>query len=168
MKKICSVLGMFLLALSISLFGCEDATKLSCATISEITPAGSENYGVRVNYLSDSRLDGKSTDVQIKFNKIGEITIWQENQDKFNYKIEDIDEWYSMTTIFAEAKDKAGEEKFEEFKGAIAKTYLFNFDGSIEITFRVVVGDAEENGAGTGEILVGSEAISDNYTLKIK
>ena len=168
MRKFRLILVVVLLFCSFTFFACEDATTLNCASISEITQVGSENYGVRVNFYSDSRLKGKGVDVQIKFSKLGEITIWEENQDKGIYAIDEIDEWQSMTGIIASLNGNAGQEKFMKFEHASAKTYLFNFDKPIEITFRVVAGDIEDNIENNGEILVGSEAISKQFILKIK
>lgn len=147
---------------------CEDSTLLQCATISEITSAGSENYGVQINFLNDKRLEDKFVDVQIKFSEICDITFWEENQEKLTLEIDDYDEWYSLTSLIAKAKGHEGEETFEKFADAVGKTYLFNYDGDIDITFRVVVGDVEQNSEESGQILVGSEPICDQFTLKIK
>ncbi len=169
MKKGLLILMMVMLVSCGVMFGCEKSTQIRCASISEITAAGSKNYGVRVSYSDDKRLKGKGTDVQIKFSKVGTIKIWKENQEKFDYIIEDYDEWYSMTHIFNEADESTvNGDKFEKIEDALTKTYLFNFDGSIKVTFRVVVGDIEENSEGNGEILVGSQPVSNNFTLKIK
>ena len=167
MKKRIFALVMILCVLSITLFACENSTQLRTAEIREITVAGSDNYGVRVTYAEDKRLEGKGTDIQIKFNNIGIIKMGREYEEKFEYQIKDYDEWYSMTAIFAEQESKTGKEKFEKYQDALTKTFLFEFDGDIKITFRVVAGDIEENSEGTGEILAGSEPISDNFSLKI-
>lgn len=159
---------VLLLVVSLTAFACEDSTQLRCATITEITAAGSENYGVRISFLQDKRLQDKYVDVQVKFNKTGEITFWEENQEKMEFIIEDFDEWYSIEYLKAKATSTEGSEKFEKFEKALARTYLFNYDGKIELTFRVVAGDIEDNSAKTGEILVGSEPISKQFTLKIK
>ncbi len=151
------------------MIGCEKSTQIRAASISEITAAGSKNYGVKVSYLEDKRLKGKGTDVQIKFDKIGTIKIGKEGQEKFDYIIEDYDEWYSLTHIFNESNEtNINGDKFEKFEDAVSKTYLFGFDGDIKITFRVVVGEIEDNNEGNGQILVASQAISNNFTLKIK
>ncbi len=168
MRKFRFILIYVLLFCSFTFFACEDATTLNCASISEITQAGSENYGVKVNFYNDSRLKGKGVDVQVKFSKLGDITIWEENHDRGIYTIDEIDEWQSMTSIIALLNNSEGQEKFMKFEQASAKTYLFNFDKSIEITMRVVVGDIEDNIENNGEILVGSEPISKQFTLKIK
>ncbi|MBQ8909333.1 MAG: hypothetical protein IJY90_03510 [Clostridia bacterium] len=167
MKK--SVVGVLLgICVAVCAFvGCENSTDVIASYISESTSAGSENYGVKITYADDSRLEGKGVDTQVKFSKRGEITIWEEGGTKFTYKIEDYDEWYSMTVILAEAKGNGGEEQFERFDEVIAKSFYFSSDQSQEVTFRAVVGDIEQNSASTGEILVGSEAISNQFTLKM-
>ena len=171
MKKLFRLFVLISFALS-TLAGCEQSTQLRTATISEITTAGSENYGVRVNFSDDSRLEGKGVDVQIKFNKTGLITMWQENQAKFDYEILESDEWYSLTTIFTvkDNPENVNTERFELNEEANAKTYLFNYKGDrgIEVTFRAVAGDKQENAYKTGEILVDSTPISNQFTLKIK
>ncbi len=168
MKKKFLLLFVFILMASSVMFACEKSTQIRAATISEITSAGSKNYGVKVSYLEDKRLKGKGTDVQIKFNKTGKITIWQEGKDKFEYEIEDFDEWQSMTHILNVAYGEGKGDKYEKFEDALNKTYLFNYGGNIKVTFRVIVGEIEKNSDETGEILVGGQAISDNFTLNIK
>lgn len=156
---------LILLIVSIIIFGgCENATNLRTAYFSEITSAGSENYGVRVNFATDSRLEGKGVDVQIKFSKVGTITIWQENQDKIEYKIEDYDEWYSLESIFSQPN----QETFERYEKATARAYLFNSQQPMDITMRAVAGTIAENAYQTGEILLESMPISNQFTLKIK
>ncbi len=169
MKKSLAIVFILMLFICGSLYGCEKSTELRTSHISEITAAGSKNYGVRVSYLDDKRLNGKGTDVQIKFSKTGTIKIGKENQEKFEYIIEDFDEWYSLTHIFNEAdKTSVRGDSFEKYEDAVNKTYLFNFEGEIKITLRVVVGEIEENIDGDGQILVGSQPVSDNFILKIK
>lgn len=169
MKKKFLTICLMLVLVSVIFVGCENAVKIKAATFSEITAAGSENYVVRVNYSEDKRLKGKGSDVQIKFSKVGIIKLGQEGKEKFNYEIEDYDEWYSLTHIFNEAdKTSARGDKFEKFEDALTKTYIINCDQKMKITFRVVVGEIEENSTGDGEILVGAQSISDNFTLKIE
>ena len=164
MKKL-KKLSFIIASLIFILTGCESSTLIRTATISEITAAGSENYGVRVSFANDKRFEEKCVDVQVKFSKTGAIILWQENQDKISYEIDQSDEWYSMTTIFAAQPNT---ETFEKHNKAVAKTYLFNYDGKMEITLRAVAGDRQENAYKTGEILVDSTPISDQFTLKIK
>ena len=161
------ILGLMLIV-SICFIGCEDATQIRCATISEITSVGSKNYAVRISYQEDKRLEDKITDVQIKFSKIGEYTFWEENDTKLQFVITEMDEWYSMTNLIYKARGKEGEEKFEKLAEAKTKYYLFNFEGKSEVTLRVVAGQKEDNINRTGEIIVGSEPISSQFVLKIK
>ncbi len=144
--------------------GCENATNLRTAYFTEITSAGSENHGVRVSFATDSRLEGKGVDVQVKFSKVGAITIWQENQSKIDYQIEDYDEWYSIESIFSQSNT----ETFERYEKATARTYIFASEQQMEITLRAVAGTITENAYQTGEILLESVPISDQFTLKIK
>ena len=169
MKQKLKILTIFFVIFScFGIVGCEDATKLNTAVISEITSAGSKNYGVRISFFNDSRMEEKSVDVQLKFSKTGEITFWEENNDKLTFEIVEEDEWYSVTTLIAKAKDESGTEDFEKHNEAMTRTYLFNFDGNIEINIRAVAGQKTENEEETGYILVGSEPISQQFTLKIK
>lgn len=148
--------------------GCEDATQIRCASISEITSVGSKNYAVRISYQEDKRLENKATDVQIKVSKIGKYTFWEENDTKLSFVLNEMDEWYSLTNLIYKARGKEGEEQFENLKDAKTKFYIFNFDGQSEMTLRVVAGQKEDNANKTGQILVGSEPISSQFVLKIK
>ncbi len=159
--------GFFVCLLAVCLcllWGCENATELRTVYFNEITSTGSENYGVRVTFASDSRLDGKGVDIQIKFSKIGTITLWQENQEKFDYQIADYDEWFSLTSIFSEEN----QEKFVTYENVVSKTYLFSSEEKIEVTLRAVAGDIQENAYKTGEILLDATPISNQFILKIK
>ena len=168
MKKRAFLLTFLLILSCFFVFSCENATEIRTATISEITASGSKNYGVRVSFMNDSRLREKYVDVQVKFNKIGQIIFWEEHNERLTFEIDEIDEWYSLTSLIVNAKEQNGTEDFEKHNEALARTYLFNYDGSINVDIRVVAGEKEENGAGTGYILVGSELISDKFTLKIQ
>jgi len=168
MKRKIFALILLVCALTIPLYACEKSTQLRTAYINEITAPGSKNYGVRVTYSEDKRLEGKGTDVQIKFNNIGTVKMGKEGEEKFEYKIKDYDEWYSITSIYSQQEKQEGQEKFEKYEDALTKTYLFEYEGEIKITLRVVAGDIEANSDGAGEILAGSEPVSDNFTLNIK
>ena len=162
-------LALFLLILApVFLFACENATMIRTAAITEITAVGSKNYGVRISFANDRRLEEKSVDVQVKFNKTGEIIFWEENNEKLTFEISEVDEWYSLTNLIAIATDGEGGEDFERHNEARTRTYLFNYDGRININLRVVAGQKELNSDETGYILVGSEPISDQFTLKLQ
>lgn len=162
-------LAIFLLILApLFIYACENATLIRTATISEITAVGSKNYGVRISFANDKRFEEKCVDVQVKFNKIGDITFWEENGEKLIFEIDEIDEWYSLTTLIYKAQGKEGSENFEYHNQAKTRTYLFNFDGRVNVNIRAVAGDKELNSDETGYILTESEPISDQFTLKIQ
>ena len=168
MKKY-RVFALFLLILmSLFIVACENATFVKTATITEITSVGSKNYGVKIAFANDKRFDEKCVDVQVKFNKIGNITFWEENQNKLVFEIDEIDEWYSLTNLIVKAKELEGTEDFEKHNEAKTRTYLFNYDGRLNINIRVVAGDKERNSDETGYVLIGSEPISDQFTLKLQ
>ena len=169
MKKNIILIFLCIVLIGTCLVGCEKSTQINAVSFSEITAAGSKNYAVRVSYSSDKRLEGKGTDVQIKFSKLGKITIWNEGEEKIEYEIKDYDEWYSLTKIFADAKEETKDkEQYEKYEDALTKFYLFNYKGDIKVTLRAVVGDIEDNKDKSGQILVGTDRVSDNFTLKIK
>ncbi len=169
MKKFfLSITTFVLICCSIVFVGCQENSILQCASFSEVTSSGSDDYAVRVNFYNDKRIEDKYVDIQIKSNKVADVTFWEDNGEKLVISFDDYDEWRSLTSLVYFAKVQEGEEKFEKFKDAPAKTFMFNFDGDIELTFRAVVGETEENSEQTGEILVGSQPISKQFTLKIK
>ena len=73
-----------------------------------------------------------------------------------------------MPLFCAGRKTKTGQENFDEFENAVTKFYLFNSDKDLSLTFRVVAGDLEDNSDSQGQVLVGSEVISKQFTLKVK
>ena len=169
MKKNIILIFLCIVLIGTCLVGCEKSTQINAVSFSEITAAGSKNYAVRVSYSSDKKLEGKGKDVQIKFSKLGKITIWNEGEEKIEYEIKDYDEWYSLTKIFADAKEETKDkEKYEKYEDALTKFYLLNYKGDIKVTLRAVVGDIEDNKDKSGQILVGTDRVSDNFTLKIK
>lgn len=169
MKKISLIIISLMLAItSICLFACEGATFLECASISEITTAGSRDYAIKVCFYQDKRIEDKYVDIQVKANKMAELSMWEENSEKITISFDDYDEWRSLTTLISIGEGKEGEEEFERFKDIAAKTYIFNSDEPVNLTLRVVVGEVEDNTSGNGQILVGSEVISKQFTLKIK
>lgn len=167
MKKIILIcLSFLIISSSLCLLACEGATFLECASISEVTMAGSKDYTIKINFYQDERIEDKYIDIQVKSNKIADLVMWEDNGEKTNISFDDYDEWRSLSTLLAASK---GEEViFDKFKNIAAKTYVFNSDEKLNLTFRVVAGEVEENGSGNGQILVGSEVISRQFTLKIK
>ena len=132
-------------------------------------------WKARIDELKEKRkliLEAGGSERIYKQHKKGKLLARERLETLFDdgifFEIDDYDEWYSLTNLIAISKNKEGKETFEKFSEATGRTYLFNYDGEIEITFRVVVGDIEENSQGSGQILVGSEPISKQFTLKIK
>lgn len=147
---------------------CNNATQIMAASITEITGAGSDNYGVRISFLEDKRLEKKSVDIQIKCSKkIDNVVIWHENQEKQSIAFAEQDKWYSLTTLICVAQNKLNQEEFEKFDQALTKTYLFNSAEKFTLTFRVVAGESQPNVQGSGNVLTGSTPISNEYVLKI-
>ena len=169
MKKISLILCAFIFLLSgFFLASCEKSARLDCASISEITAASSHGYAIKVCFYQDERLKGKGVDIQVKCDKIASLLCWQENQERLTIEFDDYDEWYSLTSLIYHSQDRAGQENFDEFEKAVTKFYLFNSDKDLSLTFRVVAGDLEDNSDSQGQVLVGSEVISKQFTLKVK
>lgn len=163
------VLFSFCLMLSVVMIGCENSTALRTASFSDISISGSDNYGVAVKFAEDKRLEDKYVDVQVKSNKaIGNIYIWEDNGEKYKFSFAEADSWNSITSIFVNGKGKPNTEKFVKYSNALSKRYLLSSGEEVDLVFRVVVGDVTKNAQETGEVLVGSEQISDEFTLKVE
>lgn len=148
---------------------CEKATEIRAAAISEITAAGSDNFGIKITFSEDKRIETKGVDIQVMSDKaIDNVTIWHENQkEKMSIAFAEKDKWYSLTTLLVKAQNKPNTEKFEKFGEALTKTYLFNSEEKFKLKFRVVVGDPQPNVHESGEVLTGTFEISNEFTLKI-
>lgn len=161
-------LALMILICGVSFIACENATEIRAVSINEITAAGSDNYGIRISYQDDKRIEKKGTDIQVKCDKkIDNVIIWHEGQEKKSIAFGEADRWYSLTTLLVNADNKFNTEEFEEFGEALTKTLLFNSQEKIKLTFRVVVGDIEPNIHGSGEVLTGSTVVSNEFVLKI-
>ena len=163
MRKFFVCFGVLLLA--ICLFGCENATEIEAGFISSLSSPSSEVQAVKITFSDDSRLEGKGVDCQLRFLKAGQITLWLDGQEKVDYEIQQYDYWYSLTEILAQAKGEKLE--FESFDNAISKTILFQSQQEQEVSIRVVAGQREMNFENDGEILVGTEPISNQFRLKL-
>ncbi len=170
MKKVLRCLFIFsVFAIAgVTLFGCENSTALRTASFTDISISASKNYGVGVKFSEDKRLQEKYVDVQVKSDKvIDKMYIWEDNGEKYSLSFNVKDSWKSITTILVEGEEKAGTEQFEKYSEALSRRYLFSSSTPVNLTFRVVVGDVEDNSKGTGKVFVGSEPISDEFTLKV-
>ncbi len=166
MKKLKFLLILPLISL-IFLSGCEDDNVIRVATISEITMAGSSDYGVKVRYQDDKRVEDKYYDIQIMtdVDDVG-LTIWKERNEKFTIRISERNRWNSLTTIKARAAGLEGKENFEKLKDAVDESYMFNVDKRVKIFLRVVAGESVDNSQKTGKILANTEQVSKLFTLK--
>ncbi len=149
--------------------GCESSTALHTASFTDISISGSKNYGVAVKFAEDKRLEEKYIDVQVKSDrKINDVTIWQDGGEKYTFNFEEPDTWKSITTILVNGKNEPDTEVFEKYTEATSRRYLFSGKEEFTLVFRVVAGESIDNNLGKGKVLVGSEAISDEFTLDIE
>ena len=167
MKKLLSIFFM-ICCFSFAFSGCENSVKINGASITEITSTGSKNYAINIAYFQDSRLENLGTDVQLRFNKTGEVTFWEDNGEKQNFVIDEFDTWYSLTNLIAIANGQEGKENFVYFKDALNKSYMFSSSENLEISIRVVVGNIEKNSSQTGYILTETMPVSDIFVLRVK
>lgn len=165
MKKIV----LILLCFCFLLVGCESEQKLEAAHISEITGARSTSYAIKVTLDDDKRIDDKYVELQIKCSDEGQVvSIGQELKDSYNIYFPKKDFWYNLTyltSVTNGVKTEEGYMKFEEFGN---KVFNLKTDSDTTLTFRVVVGDKKENEQTGDEILVLSEPISKEVTVKMK
>lgn len=162
------MLGLCLMA-GVLMVGCENSTEIQGATITDISVSGADNYGIRVSFLTDKRLENKYVDVQVKTDKaVTGMEIWEDGGTKYTINLTEVDQWQSITTIFVEAQSKPGTEQFQKFSEAISKRYLFSSKSQVNLLFRVVVGDVADNDTGKGKVLANSEPISDIFKLKVE
>lgn len=166
MKKLLSIF-FYIMTVTILLTGCENSLKIHGASISETTMVGSRNYSINISYFQDSRLADLGTDVQLRFNKTGEVTFWEDNSEKINFVIDEFDTWYSLTNLIAVANGNTGKENYVKFKDVSNKNYIFSAIQDLEISIRVVVGNIVANSTATGYILTESMPVSDIFVLKV-
>ena len=166
--KLKNIVALFLLSFMFLFVGCEDSTMIKSAFISEATSAGSDEYVVRINFQTDSRLESESVDVLIKSDKPVNLTFWEENQEELTLTFDKSDYWESLTHLVKLSKGEAGAEAFEKFAEVTNKSYIFKSEEPVNLTFRVIAGQVQDNGDGTGQILIGTDNISEEFVLKIK
>lgn len=161
-----SILFCFLCILS---FGCANETQLRVAHISDNTGALSTDYSIKVVLDTDKRVEERFVDLQIKSSEAEQfLSIGQENAEKVSVFIPKKDYWYNLTYLISQANGLDGENSYQTYDDFGNKVFNFNSKNDVELTFRVVAGKIKEN-ADTGEnILVLSEDISDEFSLKVK
>lgn len=166
--KVKNIVALFLLSFMFLFVGCEDSTMIKSAFISEATSAGSDEYVLRINFQTDSRLESESVDVLIKSDKPVNLTFWEENQEELTLTFDRSDYWESLTHLVTLSKGEAGRETFEKFAEVTNKSYIFKSEEPVNLTFRVIAGQVQDNSDDTGQILIGTDNISEEFVLKIK
>lgn len=166
LKRLLAI-GGILCALSM-VGGCESSNDLQLASFSNVTVSGSTNYTIKVHFAEDKRVEEKSFDTQIYVSEPCSLVFWEDNTQKRTLIIDQKDAWYSLTTLIVKSDNKPNTEKYTKYSEALDKTYLFNSDKDITMLIRVVIGDAQDNSAGTGKILTNTEKISSPFTVKMK
>ena len=164
MRKIFGFILAFLLPVFI--FGCEKTNDIRTVTMTSVSVAGSDEFGVRIALLKDDRVDEKNFDIQVRSDKQVQIEVWEENKQSAQIEFDDT-KWKSLTSLVFQARDMAEQEDFYVYKDVQFLTYLFKGD-DVTLTFRVVVGEKVENSKGTGYILANSKEVSDEFELKLK
>lgn len=147
---------------------CEGATDVMAASFSDISISGADSYGIAVKFSEDKRIEDKYYDIQVRANKpIAEMQMWEDGGKKYKVSFDEKDEWQSLTTMFALGEGKPGTEKFIQMKEALGRRIMFSSTEKVNLTFRVVVGESVDNRDKTGKVIVSTEPISSEFTLKI-
>ena len=150
------------------LFGCETENSLKTAHISDKTNDLSTKYAVLFALDEDDRLTEKYVDIQLKSNKQDQqLSIFEENKNALTITLPEKDFWYNMSYLISRANGtkEAGYQKYEDFG---TKHFVFTTENDVDITFRVVCGDLKKNEETQEEIMVLSEPISKETTIKMK
>ncbi len=153
----------------IFLFGCENSNKIYVASFSEITAAGSTDYGVKISFADDKRVEEKYYDVQLMSdeNDVG-MTIFLEGDEKFSATISERGRWQSLTSLKVNAAGLEGRETFSQLKDAINQNYIFSVNKKCKLIFRVVAGEMVKNSNGVGQVLANTNAVSKDFVIDCK
>ena len=166
MKKVVMGLCLTLAAFALVMAGCEDENTIRVAAISEVTSAGSKDYGVRIAFQQDRRVEEKSYDVQIMSDSSDvELTIFLEGDKKFSAHIDEKNRWNSLTSMRVTAAGLEGTEKFEKLKDAVDQTYVLSVNKKCKLIFRVVAGEAIDTTSGKGQVLANTENVSNELSI---
>ena len=156
-----------IIGLSLFIFGCESTNDIRTAYFSNITSAGSSNNTIRVTLQSDKRVDEKFFDIQVRSNKEVSLQVYEENGTAINISFDDT-KWKSLTSLMLEGQGKVGTETYKKYSDVQSQTYIFVSSQESELTFRLVVGEVEENASGKGYILSNSKDVSKEFKIKLK
>lgn len=161
---------VWFLFLSIGVFGvsgCESTNEMRTAYFNNITAPGSPQNTIKVTLQSDKMVDEKYFDIQVRSDRELEVQVYEENGQSITINLDDT-RWNSLTTLMVEGEGKSGTETYEKYKMVQSKTYVFISPEEATLTFRLVVGEPEENSLKTGYILTNSKEVSNEFKLKLK
>ena len=167
MKILKKVIAFLLVFGTFMFVGCEDTNDLRSAYFTNITQPDSSNNTIRVTFEKDSRVDEKYVDIQVRSNKEAKIEINEENKQPEEISFDNT-KWNSLTTLLVEGVGESGTEVFRKYKETQSKTYILKTINEIELCFRVVVGDSNENATKTGYILTNAKEVSKEFKIKLK
>lgn len=166
MKLIKGLFFTFVAGMGLVLFGCEYANNIRTASFSNITAYGSDKNTIKVSFERDNRVNEKYFDIQVRSSEEVDLNITEEMKESLDIEIPDT-KWNSLTTLLVNAKEKPDTEIYDICKNIQSKTYIITSNKDVVLTFRVVIGEAEENSKKTGYILTNSKEISDEFKIKI-
>ena len=149
-------------------FGCEAENTLKTAHISDRTNDLSTKYSILVSLDEDDRLTEKYVDVQLKSSKQNqELSVFEENNDTLTISLPEKDFWYNFSNLISKANGtkEGGYQKYEDFG---TKHFVFTTQNDVDVTFRVVCGDLKKNEGTQEEIMVLSQPISKEVSVKMK
>ncbi len=167
MKKfLFSVLCVCLCLLAV---GCESQTKVKCAHIADITGALSTQYAIKVTLDDDDRVQDKYVGLQLKADKENlQLKFGEELGDDYTLVLKKVDYWYNLTYLISQTNGAGEEAGYLEYPEYGDRVFRFCADENCELTFRMVAGKPKKNQETGEEILVLSEPISDEVTVKMK
>ena len=165
MKKLKHII--LVLALACAIAGCESSNQIIAAHISNITSAGSSDYSLQVIFDSDTRIEQKYYDIQVKSSVENlDFTFFRQGEGKFSANIAQKDRWNSLTSIIYSSLGQPDRQTFSQLKDAQNAIYVFNVSQPTTLIFRVVAGECENDADGGGQILANTQQISEEFVLK--
>lgn len=166
MKLIKGFFFSVLAVVCLTVCGCEYANYVRTASFSNITASGSDKNTVKVTFEKDTRVNEKAFDIQVRASEEVSINIAEEFKESVGIEFVNT-KWNSLTTLLVIAENKPDTEEYQTYKEVQSKTYIMTTDKEVTLTFRVVVGETEDNAAGTGQILTNSKEVSDEFKIKL-
>ncbi len=163
------IVGAICICLGFALLGCDTETAVKAGHISEITGALSTDYAIKVVLDDDKRVNEKFVDLQIKSSKAEQLlSFGEENCDAYAIFLPKEDYWYNLTYLITQTNGLADAENYQSYDDFGTKVFNFKANNDVDLTFRVVVGQTKTNEETQEEILVLSEPISDEVSVKVK